>query len=642
MAASTIYDVKLRYAMEDKASRGVKALTGHIGAAARESQALSGTFRSLATAASGFFGLRAAKAAFIDFNSEMEQAGLTMQGLLQMNMGGTWAQNQKRANDLMAKFQVDAKSSVATTKDFVNVAAGMLGPLGRAGASLKDIQEITKGTVIAAGAFGISGEVASRDIEQALAGRMGISDRLPKLLGMDPESWNKMMAKNPSKAIPELLKVLNQPALKNMAEAQGKTFAGQWSTLKDNVQMALGKVGLPLMQAMAAEFKKITEWMERNPEKVAAFISKASDALITAFGMVKSALKFLWDNRELLMTLAKAFLAFKVVKGATNVLAGYGMSMVSAMTSFTAASGEAQKGMAGFAAKLPGIAQGLALFGAGAALVADKLYSNAIEDLESREASKFSSDRARYLAGSKVGGMTLDRMKLMQNEAERRGYSNDEGAVMLGDAHGIRKNQLESGKYTAADKLAGAGLLNDIAQQAGLKQGIVEAKKITVRDVAKIQGRTGMVDVMQKMQDRGYTGSHSALMNMTPDQLVRLLGAKDMAGLMSENPNTREGKGFIEALVGVSRALEMHGGLIANLTLKAQNDQAMAFVKSTVDAAADSIGKKGPPGLKPSINVQMKVEVKSDDPDRFVMDLSKAFEGAVKNPSMAYNSFREG
>ena len=127
-----------------------------------------------------------------------------MRGLLQMNMGGTWARNQKRANFLVQRFQKDAKASVGTTQDFVAMGGMLTGPLSRAGASIEDIANVTKGAVIASRAFGVEAEVAARDIEQALAGTLSQKDRFARALlepmGLTTKKWNEMVRKTPKKS----------------------------------------------------------------------------------------------------------------------------------------------------------------------------------------------------------------------------------------------------------------------------------------------------------------------------------------------------------------------------------------------------------------------------------------------------------
>jgi hypothetical protein len=46
---------------------------------------------------------------------------------------------------------------------------------------------------------------------------------------------------------------------------------------------------------------------------------------------------------------------------------------------------------------------------------------------------------------------------------------------------------------------------------------------------------------------------------------------------------------------------------------------------------------------KPNVNITIqRIEVQSDDPDRYAFGLVEAFRDAVKNPSAAVRAIREG
>jgi hypothetical protein len=105
---------------------------------------------------------------------------------------------------------------------------------------------------------------------------------------------------------------------------------------------------------------------------------------------------------------------------------------------------------------------------------------------------------------------------------------------------------------------------------------------------------------------------------------VERLGLVEVLALAQKFKGTAEGAGLAGA--DVVQAINVMKNLIAG------NPQGGPLGN----------GKGGPLGPGANIHVNMKVEVKSDDPDRFVMDLGKAFELAVKSPSSAYTAFREG
>lgn len=646
--AETVYDVKVRYMTDDRASKGLRTIGQEAERASRSSGSLTKTLMGIGAGVAAWKGFSLGKSLLIDFNSQMEQSAITMGGLMMMNMGGDWASNQERANKLMAQFQEDAKSSVATTADFANVASGIVAPLTQVGGTMEDIRKITQGVVVASGAFGMSGEVAARDIEQALAGRMGVADRLPKLLGLDPESWNKMIAKNPAKAIPELLKVLQQPAIKQMAEAQANTFAGQWSTLKDNMQIALGKVGLPLMKELGKEFAHVAAWMDKNPERINEIARSIASALVKGFGAVKSAMTFLYDNRETILMLAKAFIAFKAVNYAVSGIT----SLAGSMTSLTSTTAGAAKGMTGFTSNLAGVTAGLAGLAtlAGESMIVGPI-NDLIQEMEQTEQASFQSDRARVLGGAKVDAFDPNRMRMLEAQALKMGYTDDAGAKMYAGATGRNR-----GIFSAGDKMIGKGVLQELVSAKGLKGGAGAAGKLTLGDVAKMQGiNTGNHGSIQQLlglaKEKGFTGNTGTLMQMGPDELVALIGA-DVGKMWTSLGDTRDGDQFITALMGVSNALKMHAGIIQEFEFASMVDELAtsaadigASVASMATGLVDSLWGTSPPkGVKGdrSTNVTIrKIEVVSDDPDRFAMNLVGAFQDYNKSPTQAVNAINE-
>lgn len=638
--AETVYDVKVRYMTDDRASKGLRTIGQEAERASRSSGSLTKTLMGIGAGVAAWKGFSLGKSLLIDFNSQMEQSAITMGGLMMMNMGGDWASNQERANKLMAQFQEDAKSSVATTADFANVASGIVAPLTQVGGTMEDIRKITQGVVVASGAFGMSGEVAARDIEQALAGRMGVADRLPKLLGLDPDSWNKMIAKNPAKAIPELLKVLQQPAIKQMAAAQANTFAGQWSTLKDNMQIALGKVGLPLMKELGKEFAHVAAWMDKNPERINEVARSIAAALVKGFGAVKSAMSFLWDNRETILSLAKAFVAFKAVKFATGGIA----SLAGVLSSMGSAAGSATSAIGKFAGSLGQAAPGLAALYVGAKSVADSLTSGVYDRMKRREDRSFENKRARFMGNSQdnASKFSLSQLKSMEKLAKKRGFE-DKTMLMRSETQGGMAGVARN--ITAVDQMMAKDMIETLLRNNGVTGGLAAAKNLNVGDVAKMQGVDVNSESMGKLvaaaREKGFTGGAEKMMQMTPGQLSLLLG-DSMQEVWAGLPDTWQGDDFIETLRGVTVALDINHDAIGvlNKTI-AERAAAFDFVNKTLDSTVAGMKPTGVKGDR-STNVTIrKIEVVSDDPDRFAMNLVGAFQDYNKSPTQAAGAINE-
>lgn len=335
MSASTIYDIRLRYLMEDRAKSGIADLDKHMKSAANSSNALSGSLGRIGGLVAGYFGFQAAKSSLIDFNSTLEQSKITMSGLFQMNLGGSFGDNMKVADDLVGRLQNRMKSAVGTTAEAVQMASMLAQPFSKAGASIKEMEDMTVGAVVGARSFGIAADVAARDVDQALNGQFKSVDQFTgKLLGAmgyaGEEGRKKFNQMLPEKRFAELNKALNSPALKDMANAQAGSWAGVTSTLQDNIEMFLGKVGSPVFKSITKELQKWNEWIEKNGETLDKWGRIASDAMLSGFDALKTAVEFIVEHKEVLLAIASAFAAVKVggmLQGAAGSIAGMAMKM---------------------------------------------------------------------------------------------------------------------------------------------------------------------------------------------------------------------------------------------------------------------------------------------------------------------------
>lgn len=634
MATSTVYDVRVKYMLDDRASKGIAGIGRQAKKTSGLLSGLRGHFRSLAVGAAGYFGFRAAKKYLIDYNASLEQSRIQMAGLLQMNLGDDWSTNMRDANKLMTQFQEDAKKSTSTTKDFVDMASLLTGPLTRAGASVKDVRDVTKGAVIASKAFGIESEVAARDIEQAMAGTLGQKDRFARALlepmGMTTKKWNEMVKKTPGKAAEMLKKAFAQPAVANMAKAQEKSWAGVTSTLEDNLQRAFGKIGLPLMQKISAEMQKLNLWFEKNPEKVNQIVQSIANGFVRAFEMAKSIFGFIVKHRDLLMKLATAYLVGRAAGG----LAGMIGSTVNTIQGFGGALAGAigKGGLVGFTAKL-GVA-GAAL---GGLYLAAKGVAKWVEARQEESISKktrygFLEETASLLAGPEavrgvskgartkyerdvarsrgmLGGADVGYSMSLMNQARMAGFIDKQGRI---NEKAIKK-QYGSVEKPSAHQLAMAKRFNmtDVGKGYDVMAGLQRAQELE-----KIgQNLQWLADTMGKQN-----ASH---LNNLQKMLVRNQ-QWHLAALNQTLVSTFAGLG--KTLFGGGSFLRTLGGFFG-----------FGGEPDTGDRKSDKKRKSS------TTNVRIaKIEVVSDDPDRFAFNLVGAFQDYIKSPTQAINAIREG
>lgn len=379
----TTYIVRSKYEVQGApdATKKVDELGRATDRAARSGGQLKATLMGLGGFALGGGALALGKKMLIDFNSNLENSKSTMAGLLMMNTGGSFAGNFEKANGLVDRFVIRAKDTSATMSDLAQMGQNVVASVTAAGGTMKQLEDITVGASVAAKALGRETGDAGREIGQMLGGRVESVDvfgrQLLRSVGFaDYQAFNKLSEK---KRLALTTKALDQPALKAMAKAQANSFSGVMSTLEDNLQITLGKVGLPLMKAITDEVKQWNTWIDQHPEKIAALVNDVGKGLSEGFSAVKAAVMWISDNRETLLALAKAALVMKGGSLLGDIAGGPFRALASLSDSMTVA-GRSANGFAGAmgsaAGRLAQIGNIVGLVGAGATFAAHGILAN--------------------------------------------------------------------------------------------------------------------------------------------------------------------------------------------------------------------------------------------------------------------------
>lgn len=334
MASNTqSYFVQTIYETVDKSSRQVGEIARATQDASRHAQSLQGALKMLGGMVIGGQAVMKAKAAFIDYNSSIEQHKVILAGMLSMYTGAEISKSWDRAGISVERFQQMAKKSSLTTKDLVETAAGLTRPLLQAGVKMSDVEKLSFGAANAAKAFGIGGSIAAMDIEQALTSQVGMRDRFArnilsqKEVNLNADQFNALSI---DKRVEALKKGLTSKAVTDMAAKQGEdTMTGVMSTLQDNLEIMAGKAGGGLFKALTEEIKSWNAWIDKNSEKLGALVDKLGAGLMKAFsiakeiaagvlpilkdmlGVVGSVMSFAAEHKDVLISLAKSLLVFK-------------------------------------------------------------------------------------------------------------------------------------------------------------------------------------------------------------------------------------------------------------------------------------------------------------------------------------------
>ena len=184
--------------------------------------------------------------------SMLESKSIQLSTVMAAATSRPFAVMQGESAKLFDKFREDAIKSAGETKDFIDIAAKLAGPIAGAGASMDVLHDVTAGVMNAAPGMGVAFEQAGSDVMRMLQGVAGIEQPLframvgiPSLGIQTAEKFNKLSAGD------RLLKVqqaLANPAFKAAADAYGASWAGTLSTSQDVFKTMGGILGGPLFE----------------------------------------------------------------------------------------------------------------------------------------------------------------------------------------------------------------------------------------------------------------------------------------------------------------------------------------------------------------------------------------------------------
>lgn len=620
MAISTVYDVRLRYLLDDKASKGIKNLNEAAGLATKSTGSLGSTLKRVALIAGGVFGFRKAKEVLVDYNSFMEQARLRTAGLLSIAKETDLADQLGNANKIMGELQERAKTSTATTQEFVAFMADIVQPASQAGLATKDIAKFTAQAVVAAKAFGDE-QIAAFDIQQALTKGVTIRDRFAvKLLGLQSEEARQ--AFNQLSAQERLLKIqekLAAPQIRQLAEAQATSFAGLFSTLKDNFQIILGKVGAPLFKRLTQEAQKAVDFLSQNGEMVNRMAERMGNAIVEGFiraktvflgivdvardiatllspvfFLIKEVLGLFTSERRTIVLLAKGFLAFKAAKG----LVGFGQAL--------------KKGFGGLATKANLAAAAVGLMATGIQALADGMLEGQEKRLKAQNQLKFFRDELQVatdvlpdiLAGAQLGG--------------GKGATLKENVQLASLVRQAQESNL-------LDKEGNVNLIRIAEELLGVKAKTTEEASFLLRMGDKQSEANALI--LQLTQLSEFASSER--FKQAQEQIRLQKSVKD--AVISGN----------QAIMKVTLSIAQAQINAINKSLGLPPIQIPGATSIGAVGGSSSDKQKGGPRVNVTIN---NLEVQSDDPDRLVFGMISAFQDAARNPNSAVDSFkfREG
>lgn len=618
--ATTTYKVDIVYDLKGGATKGLREMRTET---AKVASGLGG-IKSMLGILAGGFAIHGAKHFLVDFNSEIQRMKIGLATVTAMNLKIPFEQAQRAADRLMVDFQKMSMESPNTTREFVEMANLISSSVLHAGMGLKDLETMTKGAITASNALNVRPDLMAREIQRMLAGTVIIRDHAAKqlLASVGIFDFHQFNKKTASERAGITQQAFNSKDIQAAAKAYKDTFAGVTSTLKDNLEIGLGKVGMPLLQAMTGEIKSWLGWVEKNPQMIADMVSKLGGGLkegftivksiasevvpvfMSAMGMIKDVFEFVSQHRDVLIQTAKALLIFKgvgMVGGMARGIGGGVGGLFGEMTTGLKGLVDGLKG-AGGATSLGGLFMSLGgaltgLLGAAGPIAMFGIALYALHGIITRETEDEKKRREHAEAVNRTAGDFLKQIedkKELEDRKKHLGLSDD-------DPYG-----------GINEKLKALQLSKDQLIDLGIKEGMIRE---TINP--------GVSRRMVLTTGGGMDLSHSPALGALSQALFELF--KDEA---EKERGMFRGVGM-PAMAGMFGGANGIGGQLGFI------EHALGSVAKEKDAF-DIPGAKAA-DVKVTIN---KIEVYSDDPDRFVAQAVQSFEDITRNPTQAHEILR--
>ncbi len=612
---TTTFRVETEYVASDHASVHLKHIEEQ---AEKTAEAVEGLKEGLKMAAEAI-GLKElateAVKTFIGFNSTIEQTKLHLTSMVGSQFKANWKQASNVAGEMFEKFEKFAETAPVTAEEMSNLAKSLGASVTQAGGGIEDITKLAEKGAVAAKALGFETERASSDIMRMLSGHVSERSPMAQMLlgatGMSQAQWKGASRKT---RLTKLEGALDSDTVKDATGALRNSFGGAVAMFKDKIEVAMGKVGLPLFQAVSKEVKSWNEWIEANPKKIAEITGAMTDGLKEAMNVVRDVgatlfpiirevmsvvgdvMHFVSEHRDVIEGVVKGLLIYKGLSLAGGAAGGAGgmlgglMKSMSGMGKMFGEVGEGLKGMreafgggtvdlggllkgfGGALAPLIGSAGTIALFGTALYGLAKVMFG----ETESEKAAKEHS----VMVGMTAAKWNKDSAERNSLLAQQKG--NADILAANPEYHGINKRLKEL-----------AGTKEDILQMA-VNEGLVT--RTVSGDTARYTRTAGQGGMLANTEDeKAIIKALSDVMAGSVDDIVR---QRDAYRSGSGAPFYQEGQwdphnaaGFFEDKIKTADSEKIEEQLQA----------------------------KSPPILQ-NINVTIQ-QVSAKDPDRWLADI---------------------
>lgn len=319
--------------------------TADTSSAERGADRVSSGFRGVAAAvaaAGAALGVSRLAEKIFEIGKETEDLKISMAGMFQaFGAAGLTASADDftkamgMSGAIFEKMRVDARELPGELEDLTNIFRMAIGGGMNAGKSINEIEQLSS-KLMAFGAIEMMpSQQTAREFAMMMEGRAGahnvLFQRLRTQIGMTAKEFNALSDPAKWNIIERALKGYD-PAIKEF----GKSWSAISSTTVDIVKNLIRIGGAPVFEMVKRHLSDWNDWFEKNQQYIDRMATewgeKLASGIETAYGWAKSLVEIIVNNRETLLKIAEAYVAFKGVqafggssfKGASGVAGGIG------------------------------------------------------------------------------------------------------------------------------------------------------------------------------------------------------------------------------------------------------------------------------------------------------------------------------
>jgi hypothetical protein len=487
VSEKTTYEVESKFSVTDHASEHLEKISHHADHAAHSIESLKEGM-ILAAEAIGLRELvKKTAETFIGFNAAVEQSKIKLTAMIGANFHASWRRATDVAGEMYEKFEKFAEIAPVSAQEMAQFGQTTSAAVLAAGGQIKDLTEISEKGALAAKALGFEAGRGAMELNRMLAGQVGNRSLMGKMLigsmGITAAEWKKLSAQQ---RLEKTEGALNSSTMKDATGALRESFGGAVAMFKDKIEVAMGKVGLPLFKAVTAEVVGWNKWIEGHPQKIAEITSKLTNGIKEAMSMMRdigsflmpiikeamsvigTVMTFVSEHRNVIEGVVKGLLIYKgigMAGGMVGAAGGMGGGIGGIFKELTTSLGALKTGlggvggatsiggmltsMGGALSGLIGAAGPIALFGTALFGLSKIIFGETNTEKKAREqAEKLDTTAVSWLKDYKE----RDALQASKKEAMAAGWSG------TGDYQGINKRITELNSGESRESIIKAGI----------------------------------------------------------------------------------------------------------------------------------------------------------------------------------------